>query len=327
MSVVVPANTAVMPDLSVVVPVYNEQESLTALFERLYPALDKLQRSYEVIFIDDGSKDRSVAMLRTMFQQRPECTRLVILRGNFGQHAAIMAGFAHVRGQFIVTLDADLQNPPEEIGKLLAQFDAGYDYVGSIRVNRQDSLWRRKASAWMNRLRERMSRIKLTDQGCMLRGYDRSVIDAILQTNEVSTFIPALAYLYALRPTEIEVAHEARIQGESKYSLYKLIRLNFDLFTGFSLAPLQVFSMGGMIVSILAACLFVLLVLRRLILGPEVEGIFTLFALVFFLIGLALFGIGLLGEYVGRIYLQVRQRPRYLVQAVVEQSSAAQELR
>ncbi len=309
------------PDLSVVIPVYNEELSLQALFDRLYPALDQLNRSYEIVFVDDGSKDRSVAMLRAMFQKRPERTRLVILRGNFGQHAAILAGFAHVRGRFIVTLDADLQNPPEEIGKLLAQFDAGYDYVGTIRVNRQDSWWRRKASAAMNTLRERMSRIKLTDQGCMLRGYDRSVIDALLQTNEVSTFIPALAYLYALRPVEIDVGHEARLQGESKYSLYKLIRLNFDLLTGFSLAPLQLFSMGGIIVSILAGMLFVLLVIRRLILGPEAEGIFTLFALMFCLIGLALFGIGLLGEYVGRIYLQVRQRPKYLISAVVEQSS------
>jgi undecaprenyl-phosphate 4-deoxy-4-formamido-L-arabinose transferase len=123
------------------------------------------------------------------------------------------------------------------------------------------------------------------------------------------------------------VAHEARTQGESKYSLYKLVRLNFDLLTGFSLAPLQIFSMGGTIVSFLAACLFVLLVLRRLILGPEAEGIFTLFALVFFLIGLALFGIGLLGEYIGRIYLQVRQRPKYLIKAVVEQLSAGGESR
>ena len=307
------------PDLSVVIPVYNEELSLQALFDRLYPALDQLNRSYEIIFIDDGSKDRSVAMLRAMFQRRPECTRLVILRGNFGQHAAILAGFAHVRGRFIVTLDADLQNPPEEIGKLLAKFDVGYDYVGTVRVNRQDSWWRRKASAAMNTLRERMSRIRLTDQGCMLRGYDRSVIDALLQTNEVSTFIPALAYLYALRPVEVDVRHEARLQGESKYSLYKLIRLNFDLLTGFSLAPLQLFSMGGIIVSMLAGMLFVLLVVRRLFLGPEAEGIFTLFALMFFLIGLALFGIGLLGEYVGRIYLQVRQRPKYLISAVVEQ--------
>ena len=307
------------PDLSVVIPVYNEELSLQALFDRLYPALDQLNRSYEIIFIDDGSKDRSVAMLRAMFQRRPECTRLVILRGNFGQHAAILAGFAHVRGRFIVTLDADLQNPPEEIGKLLAKFDAGYDYVGTVRVNRQDSWWRRKASAAMNTLRERMSRIRLTDQGCMLRGYDRSVIDALLQTNEVSTFIPALAYLYALRPVEVDVRHEARLQGESKYSLYKLIRLNFDLLTGFSLAPLQLFSMGGIIVSMLAGMLFVLLVVRRLFLGPEAEGIFTLFALMFFLIGLALFGIGLLGEYVGRIYLQVRHRPKYLISAVVEQ--------
>ena len=135
----------------------------------------------------------------------------------------------------------------------------------------------------------------------------------------MNTFIPALAYTFAHQPTEIVVAHEERAAGESKYSLYKLIRLNFDLMTAFSIVPLQMFSLAGIAISLLSAAFFVFLVIRRLIVGPEAEGLFTLFAILFFLIGIALFGIGLLGEYVGRIYQQVRTRPRYLIQAVLEQ--------
>jgi len=146
-------------------------------------------------------------------------------------------------------------------------------------------------------------------------------VDALNQTQEVNTFIPALASLYAMKPVEVPIAHEERAAGESKYSLYSLIRLNFDLVTGFSLVPLQLFSMIGMAVSMFSALLVVVLAVRRLVVGPEAEGLFTLFGIVFFLIGIALFGIGLLGEYVGRMYLQVRARPRYIVQAVLESSA------
>ena len=307
------------PRLSVVIPVFNEEAGLPALFARLYPALDALQRSYECIFVDDGSVDRSVALLREMFQRRPGQTRLVILRGNFGQHAAILAGFERARGDFVVTLDADLQNPPEEIANLLAAHDAGHDYVGTIRQQRQDSWWRRRASAAMNAIRARISGIRMADQGCMLRGYSREIVGAINQSREVTTFLPALGALYALRAIEIPVRHEERHAGASKYSLYRLIRLNFDLVTGFSLVPLQLFSMAGIVVSLLSFLFVVFLALRRLLLGPEAEGVFTLFALVFLLIGIVLFGIGLLGEYIGRIYLQVRNRPRYVIQAIVEE--------
>ncbi|MCK9283630.1 MAG: glycosyltransferase [Rhodocyclaceae bacterium] len=306
------------PEISIVIPVYNEEAGLQTLFDRLYPALDVLKTTYEVIFVNDGSRDRSAALLREQFQKRPDVTRAILLAANAGQHMAIMAGFEHARGQIVVTLDADLQNPPEEIGKLVEKMHAGHDYVGSIRRKRQDNWFRTWASKAMNRLRERITRIKITDQGNMLRAYGRNVIDAINSCKEVSTFIPALAYTFAMRPTEVVVEHEERAAGESKYSLYSLIRLNFDLMTGFSLVPLQWFSMLGIAVSLGSAALFVLLIVRRLILGPEAEGLFTLFALMFFLIGLALFGIGLLGEYVGRVYLQVRHRPRYLIDAVLE---------
>ncbi|MES1998552.1 MAG: glycosyltransferase [Pseudomonadota bacterium] len=307
--------------LSVVIPVYNEEAGLDVLFARLYPALDKLGLRYEIIFINDGSRDRSAAMLREQFERRPDVTRVVLLAGNFGQHMAIMAGFSRCQGARVVTLDADLQNPPEEIGKLLARMDEGYDYVGGVRQQRQDSSWRRHASWAMNRLRQRITHVVMTDQGCMLRAYSREVIAAINNSHEVNTFIPALAYTYARNPGEVEVAHEERAAGESKYSLYNLVRLNFDLVTGFSLVPLQMFSMVGLVLSLLSGLLVVYLGLRRIFLGPEVDGVFTLFAIVFFLLGVVLFGIGLLGEYTGRIYQQVRQRPRYLIEAVLEQDA------
>jgi undecaprenyl-phosphate 4-deoxy-4-formamido-L-arabinose transferase len=307
-----------VPSVSIVIPVYNEEQTLSLLFARLYPALDALGIPYEVLFVNDGSVDRSAAILREQFERRPDVTRVVLLNGNYGQHMAIMAGFERSRGQRIITLDADLQNPPEEIGRLLAAMDAGHDYVGTIRRQRQDSAFRRISSSAMNWLRERITRIRMTDQGCMLRAYDRRIVDAMRQSREVNTFIPALAYTYAASPTEIEVGHEERAAGISKYSLYGLIRLNFDLVTGFSILPLRAFSFVGFLISFLAAALVVYLAYRRLTAGPEVEGVFTLFAIVFFLIGILLFGLGLLGEYVGRIYLQVRERPRYLIQAVLE---------
>ena len=308
------------PELSVVIPVYNEEAGLQRLFERLYPALDRLGRSFEVIFVDDGSRDRSAALLKDEFLKHPSETRVIVFNANYGQHLAIIAGFELSRGERVVTLDADLQNPPEEIGKLIAAMDAGHDYVGSIRRARKDSWWRGAASKAMNRIRERITRIKMTDQGCMLRAYSRDIVQAIAASREVSTFIPALAYTYAHSPTEIEVEHEERAAGESKYSLYKLIRLNFDLVTGFSLVPLQLFSMFGMIVSAAALVTYLIVIIDRLILAGWREGFATLWdrdILAFFLIGMLLFGLGLIGEYVGRIYQQVRERPRYTVRAVL----------
>jgi len=238
--------------LSVVIPVYNEEAGLPALFARLYPALDALHVGYEVIFVNDGSRDRSAALLREQWERRRDVTKVVLFNANYGQHTAIVAGFEHCRGARVVTLDADLQNPPEEIAKLLASMDAGHDYVGGVRRTREDTLWRRLASRAMNRLRERVTRIRMTDQGCMLRAYSREIALAVAASREVSTYIPALAYTFAANPAEVDVAHEERAAGESKYSLYKLIRLNFDLITGFSLVPLQLFSMFGMLVSLLA---------------------------------------------------------------------------
>ena len=309
------------PRLSVIIPVYNEEAVLPALFERLYTSLDALGCTYEILFVNDGSRDKSSALLREQFQKRPDVTRVVLFSGNYGQHMAIMAGFEYCRGERVVTLDADLQNPPEEIAKLLAKMDEGHDYVGSIRIMRQDVAWRRVASNAMNRLRERLTRIRMTDQGCMLRAYDRAIVDALRASREVSTYIPALAYSFAHNPAEVEVSHEERAAGESKYSLYQLIRLNFDLVTGFSVVPLQLFSLFGIGVSIVSLVTYIVIMVQRILLGGDwLWIIWDRDVLTFFLIGVVLFGLGLVGEYVGRIYQQVRERPRYLVQAILEKS-------
>ncbi len=309
------------PELSVVIPVFNEAEGLAALFERLYPALDALNVPYEVIFINDGSRDRSAAMLKDQFAARPDVTRVVLFNANYGQHTAIIAGFERVRGQRIVTLDADLQNPPEEIGALLKAMDLGHDYVGGVRRTREDAWWRRVASRAMNRLRERITHIRMTDQGCMLRAYSRGIVDAVAASREVSVYIPALAFTYAHNPVEVEVAHEERTAGQSKYSLYQLIRLNFDLVTGFSLVPLQLFSLFGMFVAAMSVLMYAVVMIRRALAGDFIGGITALWdrdILQFFLTGVVLFGLGLVGEYVGRIHQQVRERPRYTIQAILE---------
>ncbi|MGA9573876.1 MAG: glycosyltransferase [Lysobacterales bacterium] len=304
--------------LSILIPVYNEQEVLPLLFERLYPVLDALARSYEVLFVNDGSSDNSADILARQFERRPDVTRVIFLSSNAGQHAAIIAGFQHANGASIITLDADLQNPPEEIPAIVDEVDKGFDYVGTIRASRNDRAWRHIASRLMNALREKITNIRITDQGCMLRAYSRDIALEIAHSNESRTFIPALAYLYAARPGEITVAHEQRAAGRSKYSLFKLIQLNFDLVTSFSTVPLQMISYTGIVVSILSLLFVVYLAVRRIFHGPEVEGVFTLFGITIFLMGLLLFAVGMLGEYIGRISSLVRKRKRFRIAKVLE---------
>ena len=301
------------PDVSVVIPVFNEEAGLPMLFARLFPALDALGRPYEVIFVDDGSADRSVELLRAQVAARPDCARALVLAQNAGQHLAILAAFARTRGTVVVTLDADLQNPPECISQVLHAMDQGADYVGTIRELRQDSWWRTQLSRWINRIRERITRIRMTDQGCMLRGYDRRIVEAMNRCREVTPFVPALAYTFARRPVEIVVKHEERAAGESKYSFLRLVRLNFDLMTGYSRVPLQIFSWSGIIIAVASLLFVVVLAIRRIVIGPEADGLFTLFGIAFFLLGCVLFGLGMIGEYVGRIFEQVRDRPRFVV--------------
>ncbi|KAB0671624.1 glycosyltransferase [Oryzomonas sagensis] len=300
------------PYLSIVVPVYNEEGNLGPLMERLYPAVQGIGRPFEILFTNDGSRDRSLEILRRMVQQYPG-VKVIEFNGNFGQHMAILAAFEMSRGEIVITLDADLQNPPEEIPRLVAEIEKGHDVVGTIRQKRQDTFFRKFASRIVNITTNRITGMQMQDYGCMLRAYHRYVVDNINRCRESTTFIPALAQTFASNPTEIQVGHAERVEGESKYSFYSLIRLNFDLMTGFSVVPLQIFALFGISTALFSLVFALFLLVRRFIVGAEVEGVFTLFAILFFFVGIIIFGIGIVGEYVGRIYQEVRKRPRYVV--------------
>src|SRR5437867_10791669 len=300
------------PEISVLIPVFNEEGSLPGLFSRLSATLGKMGRSYEIVFVDDGSGDATPRLLREFAAADPR-VRIVEFNRNYGQHAAIFAGFEETRGEIVVTLDADLQNPPEEIPALVAKVDEGFDVVGGWRENRRDTAFRRFASFVVNRITARLVGVDFHDYGCMLRAYRQEVVESVRQCREVHSFIPALAATFARRVAEVRVKHEERAVGRSKYNFYRLIRLNFDLMTGFSMLPLQLMSFFGFGVAIVSLAFAVFLLVRRLIVGPEVEGVFTLFAILFGVVGLLFMGLGLLGEYVARIYSEVRRRPRYLV--------------
>ncbi len=301
------------PYLSVIIPVYNEEENLRELGERLMQVLSDLGRSFEIVLVDDGSSDRSWEILTELHERYPQNLRALQFNRNFGQHQAIFAGFQVARGQVMVTLDADLQNPPEEIPRLVAKLEEGYDTVGGWRENRQDSLFRKIPSHLVNFIMSKVTGTKLRDYGCMLRAYRREVIDSINQCHESSSFIPALANLYSRRVAEIPVGHAERERGQSKYNLFKLIRLNFDLMTGFSNFPIHAVGFTGVAIAALGLLFGLFLMLRRLFVGPEVEGVFTLFAILFIFVGLNTLGLALVGEYVGRIYREVRGRPRYVI--------------
>ena len=313
------------PEISIVIPVYNEEESLPQLFKELYPVMENLQRSFEIIFINDGSRDKSFAMLYDFQKEHEKTVRVIDLNGNFGQHMAITSGFANVRGKYIITLDADLQNPPEEIPKIFAKMDEGYDVVGTCRQNRHDPLFRKVASRFVNRMTNRISGLHISDYGCMLRGYSRRIVDIIVQSRESTTFIPALGQKFAVNPIEIPVSHREREFGESKYSFFRLLRLNFDLMTSFSIAPLQMVTMSGMGISLLSIIFFLYLILRRIIVGPEADGVFTLMAVNFFLIGATIMALGIIGEYTGRIYKQIQQRPHYIIRKIYEDGAKEDE--
>jgi len=303
--------------VSIVIPVFNESANLRALWARLGLVLEGLGRRWETVFVDDGSNDDSLEILRAIAAAQDGRVRVVELARNFGQHAAILAGFRMVRGDVIVTLDADLQNPPEEIPRLLAAIDAGNDVVGGWREERQDESWRKYASLMHNRLTSMIVGVPMHDYGCMLRAYRRHIVDTVVDCDEKAAFVPALANSFAKRVTEIRVEHAERAEGKSKYNLLRLATLSLNLITGFSLLPIQTLSLAGIGIFILDAVLVAVLVLHRLIFGPQQEGaLWLLFAIMFLFVGFMFLALGLIGEYVGRIYIEVRRRPTYIVRDV-----------
>jgi undecaprenyl-phosphate 4-deoxy-4-formamido-L-arabinose transferase len=308
--------------ISLVIPVYNEEKNIPVLMERTQAVMEALHRSYEIILIDDGSRDRSLEILKS-YAHHPS-VRIIELTRNYGQHAAILAGFSIVRGQIVVTLDADLQNPPEEIPRLVAAMEEGdFDVVGTIRRGRKDSLLRILPSKIVNMMARKITGVQMSDWGCMLRAYRRSVVERMIACHEHATFIPALATHFGKRITEIEVAHEERFEGKSNYPLRKLINLQFDLVASFSELPIKLIMYGGILLAALGICFGLVLAVARLVYGAlwAAEGVFTLFAILFAFVGLQFFALGVIGEYIGRIYREVRKRPEYVIEGIHEASS------
>ena len=304
--------------LSVVIPVFNEEENLDELIQRCLSACDRTGRLFEIILVDDGSSDSSAEKIDLAAKHNSGKVVGVFLNRNYGQHAAVFAGFKQSIGDIVITLDADLQNPPEEIPRLVDAMDKGYDVVGSVRTHRQDTLFRKAASAIINKGVQKSTGVMMHDYGCMLRAYRRHVVEAMLMCKEHSTFIPILANSFARITTEIPVKHEARKQGQSKYSLMKLVILHFDLLTSMTTFPLRLLSIVGGMISSAGIGFGLFLLLMRIYYGAEwaAEGVFTLFAILFIFVGAQFIAMGLLGEYIGRVYHDVRARPRYFVQRV-----------
>ena len=309
----------VQETLSLVIPVFNEQENLTELIIRCLETCRAMERPFEIVLVDDGSTDSSAKIITEAANRHKGAVVGVLLNRNYGQHAAVLAGFAQATGDIIITLDADLQNPPEEIPKLVHAIDEGYDVVGSVRVPRYDNLFRRIASAIVNRVAQKATGVMMHDYGCMLRAYRRPILDAMLKCQERSTFIPVLANNFSRNTTEVEVRHTSRTNGNSKYGLWKLINLQFDLLTSMTTFPLRLMSVVGAAISFVGMGFGAFLFLMRLVRGAgwAAEGVFTLFAVLFILIGAQFVAMGLLGEYIGRIYYDVRGRPRYFVQEII----------
>ena len=306
--------------VSVVVPVFNEEGYLQELIDRTLKALRSTGKRFEFILVDDGSRDRSAAIMKAAAEENPDEVIACILNRNYGQHSAIMAGFSLVRGDLIITLDADLQNPPEEIPRLIAAAEEGNDVVGTVRQNRQDTLFRRTASKIVNIVAQKATGVHMKDYGCMLRAYRRHVVEAMLQCNERSTFIPVLGNSFARNTCEIPVEHSERAVGESKYSLWKLINLQFNLLTCMTTAPLRMLTYFGLLAAGSGFLLSLYIIFRR-VFDEDGDrwtngGTFTLFAIMFIFTGIQMVGIGMIGEYIGRIYTDVRTRPRYFIEEV-----------
>jgi undecaprenyl-phosphate 4-deoxy-4-formamido-L-arabinose transferase len=303
--------------ISLVIPIYNEESTLPRLIERIRPVMEKMGRNYEMVLVDDGSRDKTLSILKS-FLIYPE-VRVVELTRNYGQHAAIFSGFSVIRGDIVITLDADLQNPPEEIPNLVRVMEeGGYDVVGTIRKERKDSFFRTFPSRIINAVARKITKVNMSDWGCMLRAYRRNIVERMVNCHEHSTFIPALATYFAKKVTEIEVDHEPRFAGESHYSLRKLINLQFDLVSSFSDFPLKFIMYAGIGMAFLGVALGGVIGIARVLYGAAwaAEGVFTLFSILFAFVGFQFFALGVMGEYIGRIYSEVRKRPEYMIEKI-----------
>ena len=317
-----------MPELSVVVPLFNEEESLPLLVERLLTSLRPLGRSFELVLVDDGSSDRTAAVLRKQASAVPELVA-VLLRRNYGQTAAMAAGFDASSGRLIVTLDGDLQNDPADIPMLLEQLEQGFDLVSGWRHQRQDhAVSRLLPSKIANGLIARVTGVKLHDYGCSLKAYRRELVEDMNLYGELHRFLPALAFIEGARIAEVKVNHNARQFGQSKYGIDRTFRVLMDLFTvwfmkRFLTRPMYVFGFGGISAMAIGAVLSAYLLTVKL--GGAQIGTrpLLLVAVLALITGVQLFCFGLLSELQMRTYHESQGRPIYRVRETLRGGLAA----
>ena len=312
-------------ELSIVIPVFNERESLEELFQELKGVLNALGRSYEIIFVDDGSTDGSTEMLKGLAQEDRH-TRAVLLRRNFGQSAAMSAGFDLAQGRIFITLDADLQNDPGDIPKLLAKMDEGYDVASGWRKQRRDPLFtRRIPSFFANMLISKITSVHLHDYGCTLKAYRREVLKDVRLYGEMHRFLPALASWLGVKVAEVEVNHRPRRFGESKYGLGRTHRVILDLINlkfllSYSTRPIRIFGGIGMVSLLGGIVSGASVVWMKLSGGKDMTGNpLLLLTVLFILIGIQFITMGLLGEILIRTYHESQGKPIYVVKELVEQ--------
>ncbi len=311
-------------ELSLVIPVYNEEESLPLLFDTIHKALDSIPRTWEVILVDDGSSDKSLNVLKTLAEKDPEHIRIVAFRRNFGQTAAMAAGIDHAKGEIIVLLDADLQNDPADIPMMLEKLDEGYDVVSGWRKDRKDTyLTRTLPSNLANGLISRTTGVELHDYGCTLKAYRREVITGFKLYGEMHRFIPVFAHAVGAKIIEMPVNHHPRRFGETKYGLGRTLKVLLDLFTvkfllDYSAKPIYLFGGAGFITIGISTALLLFLAIRRLFLGVSVlaSPLFTISAM-FFIMGFQSILMGLIAELQVRTYHESQHKPTYTVRETI----------
>jgi glycosyltransferase involved in cell wall biosynthesis len=313
-----------MPELSLVVPVYNEEENLPLLMEAICASLQPLNRDWEVIFVDDGSTDRSLDALKRLVEADPEHVRAVIFRRNFGQTAAITAGIDHSRGSIIILLDADLQNDPADIPMLLDKLDEGYDLVSGWRKDRQDNrLTRTIPSNIANGLISRVTGVHLHDYGCTLKAYRRDALEGFRLYGEMHRFIPVFAHSVGAKITELPVHHHARKFGKAKYGLERTVKVILDLFTvkfllDYSHKPMRLFGGAGITLMFFSFIMLLALFIRKLLEGVPIltSPIFSL-GVMFFILGFQSILMGLIAELLARTYHESQKKPTYTVRQIL----------
>jgi undecaprenyl-phosphate 4-deoxy-4-formamido-L-arabinose transferase len=299
--------------LSIVIPLYRDQDALVAIFERCRPILDEQPDGGELVLVDDGGMDATTPRAFQLADGYPHPTTIVRLARNFGQHPAVFAGLAHARGARVVTLDSDLQYPPEEIPKLLRELGPEWPVVSGRRADRKDPWIRRVITRALTRWLNAQTRSQLQDFGSMFRAYDRSVVDLMLHFTERHRYVPAVVAWLGVPVKEVPIQHAARGRQGSRYQLSTLVEMVFDLITGYSVFPLRVLTLVGLAAAGAGFVGTFTFAIDRVVAGAGLSGLVSAFALVFALLGVILLLLALIGEYVGRIYTEAKARPYYLV--------------